>query len=100
MQVTVVIKHMFHPDEFAADPSYKAELESDVTAECAKLGPVDKARERGYGMCAAACGTLRAALGSLSHARLGLGWERLEAAASSLNGVSFLAGELVGWELC
>jgi hypothetical protein len=44
VQVTVVLKHMFHPDELMAEPSMKDDLEADITSECTKLGPIDKAR--------------------------------------------------------
>lgn len=37
-KTTVVLRHMFHPDEFAADFSLREQLEDDVTEEAAKLG--------------------------------------------------------------
>lgn len=43
LQVTVVLKGMFTPDEAAAGgASFATELETDVAAECAKLGKVEK----------------------------------------------------------
>jgi hypothetical protein len=41
--VTVVLKGLFTPDE-AADggPSFVTDLEADVTAECKKLGTIEK----------------------------------------------------------
>lgn len=41
-QVTVILKHMFHPNELMEEPSTMKDLETDITAECAKLGAVDK----------------------------------------------------------
>ncbi|KAL4431027.1 hypothetical protein ABPG75_006283 [Micractinium tetrahymenae] len=43
-QVTVILKHMFQPEEFIENPLAKEELEADVRSECAKLGKVDKLR--------------------------------------------------------
>ncbi|PSC73552.1 Splicing factor U2AF-associated 2 [Micractinium conductrix] len=43
-EVTVILKNMFHPDEFIENPFYKEELETDLKAECGKLGKVDKLR--------------------------------------------------------
>jgi len=43
-RVTVVIRGMFSPEEAAADASLAADLEADVQAEAAKLGPVEKVR--------------------------------------------------------
>jgi len=37
-KTTVVLRHMFHPDEFAADFTLQEQLEGDVTGEGAKLG--------------------------------------------------------------
>lgn len=42
IQVTVILKHMFSPEEFIENPLAKEELEGDVRSECAKLGKVDK----------------------------------------------------------
>jgi hypothetical protein len=41
-QVTVVVKNMFHPSEFKADPSLKDIMETDIKEEAEKLGPVVK----------------------------------------------------------
>ncbi len=41
-QVTVILKHLFSPEEFIENPLGKEELEADVRSECAKLGKVDK----------------------------------------------------------
>jgi len=38
----IVIKHMFEPKESWEDPNFFTELKEDITAECAKVGPVDK----------------------------------------------------------
>ncbi|KAL4426855.1 hypothetical protein ABPG77_006641 [Micractinium sp. CCAP 211/92] len=43
-QVTVILKHLFSPEEFIENPLGKEELEADVRSECAKLGKVDKLR--------------------------------------------------------
>jgi hypothetical protein len=43
-QVTVILRNMFHPDEFTEAPSYRTELEADIRSECCKLGKVDKVR--------------------------------------------------------
>jgi HIV Tat-specific factor 1 len=43
-QVTVILRNMFSPEEFAENPGYKEELEGDIRSECAKLGRVDKLR--------------------------------------------------------
>jgi hypothetical protein len=51
-QITVVLHHMFHPDDLLTDLNLAAELEEDLNAECGKLGKV--------GGCA--CGTPRASL--------------------------------------
>jgi hypothetical protein len=43
VQVTVVLKHLFTPDEAAeAGSSFATEMEADVTAECKKLGTIEK----------------------------------------------------------
>jgi len=42
VQVTVILRNMFHPDEFLENPFYKEELEADIRSECGKLGKVDK----------------------------------------------------------
>lgn len=44
VQVTVILKHMFTPDELIEEPSLKDDLVTDVTAECATMGAVDKVR--------------------------------------------------------
>lgn len=41
-KVTVVLRHMFEPDELLLDPDAVEQLEVDVSSECTKLGPVDK----------------------------------------------------------
>ena len=38
IRTTVVLRHMFHPDDFAADFALREQLEDDVTGEAAKLG--------------------------------------------------------------
>ncbi|GAX77606.1 hypothetical protein CEUSTIGMA_g5050.t1 [Chlamydomonas eustigma] len=43
-KVTVILKHMFTPDEFLENFMLAEELESDVRAECGKLGAVEKLR--------------------------------------------------------
>ncbi len=43
-QITVVLHHMFHPDDFLEDVSLAAELEEDLNAECGKLGKVSLPR--------------------------------------------------------
>ena len=42
VQVTVILEHMFTPAEFEEDPTLREELEADITAECGKMGKVDK----------------------------------------------------------
>lgn len=42
VQVTVILEHMFTPAEFEGDPTLREELEDDITAECGKMGKVDK----------------------------------------------------------
>ena len=44
LQVTVVLEHMFLPAEFEEEPTLREELEDDITAECGKMGKVDKVR--------------------------------------------------------
>lgn len=41
-QVTVVLKHMFSPDELEGHPELVTELEADILTECSKQGPIDK----------------------------------------------------------
>lgn len=41
-QVTVILERMFTPAEFEEDPTLREELEDDITAECGKMGKVDK----------------------------------------------------------
>ncbi|KAK9833990.1 hypothetical protein WJX81_001143 [Elliptochloris bilobata] len=43
-QVTVVLRNVFHPDDFVADPTLRDDLEGDMMSECAKLGAVDKVK--------------------------------------------------------
>ncbi len=47
-QVTVVLRNVFQPDDFEADPALREELEADMLSECAKLGAVDKVRALGF----------------------------------------------------
>lgn len=43
VQVTVVLKHMFDPDDAAkGGATFVSELEADVLSECSNLGAVDK----------------------------------------------------------
>lgn len=43
LQVTVVLKRLFTPDEAAEGGSaFVSEMEADVTAECKKLGTIEK----------------------------------------------------------
>ena len=42
LQVTVILSHMFSPDELAAEPHLAHELEADITSECVRLGPITK----------------------------------------------------------
>lgn len=37
-QITVILKHMFHPDEMAENPLLREDLEDDIKTECAKHG--------------------------------------------------------------
>ena len=53
-QVTVVLRNVFHPSEFEAEPTLHAELQADMLKECTKLGAVDKAR-RTHGRRPACC---------------------------------------------
>lgn len=41
-KITVIMKHMFHPNELTGQPQAHADLEEDIKEECGKLGPVDK----------------------------------------------------------
>lgn len=41
-QVTVILKHVFTPDELIENPLLREELEGDIREECGKLGKVDK----------------------------------------------------------
>ncbi|KAL0480327.1 hypothetical protein AKO1_007075 [Acrasis kona] len=41
---SVILKHMFTPDEFAQEPLLREELKQDIKGECEKLGPVEKIR--------------------------------------------------------
>ncbi|MEW5300089.1 MAG: hypothetical protein WDW36_003045 [Sanguina aurantia] len=43
-KVTVVLKHMYEPDELLGEPQAEDDLEDDIKAECGKLGVVDKVR--------------------------------------------------------
>ncbi|KAK9820468.1 hypothetical protein WJX72_010675 [[Myrmecia] bisecta] len=43
-QVTVILKHMFHPDEFVTEPGLMGDLEDDIKTECSKQGPVDRVK--------------------------------------------------------
>ena len=45
----MVLKHMFRPEEFLENFTLSEELEEDVTAECKKLGAIEKVRVRGFG---------------------------------------------------
>ncbi len=40
----MVLRNVFHPSEFEAEPALHSELQADMLKECAKLGAVDKAR--------------------------------------------------------
>ncbi len=40
----VVLKHMFHPDDFTTDPLLKQELRDDIQQECNKFGVVERVR--------------------------------------------------------
>jgi hypothetical protein len=43
--VTVVLKHLFTPDDAEeGGASFVSDLEADVTAECEKLGTIEKVR--------------------------------------------------------
>ena len=42
--MTVVLRNVFHPDDFVAEPTLRQDLEADMLSECAKLGAVDKVR--------------------------------------------------------
>ena len=45
LQVTVILKHMFRPEEFEIEPELKEALAADITSECTKLGKIEKARQ-------------------------------------------------------
>ena len=47
--VTVVLRNMFHPNEFLGQPGMAEELEADVKAECSKMGAVEKVSWGGTG---------------------------------------------------
>ena len=47
-QVTVVLRNVFQPNDFEAEPALREELEADMLSECAKLGAVDKVRALGF----------------------------------------------------
>ncbi len=38
LKTTVVLRRMFHPSEFDADPTLREQLHEDVTGEAKKLG--------------------------------------------------------------
>ena len=42
MQVTVILKNLFHPDDFIEEPTLLKDLEADILEECTKIGRVDK----------------------------------------------------------
>ena len=42
--MTVVLRNVFHLDDFGAEPTLRDDLEADMLSECAKLGAVDKVR--------------------------------------------------------
>ncbi len=46
LQVTVILKHMFRPEQFEIEPELKEALDADITSECTKLGKIEKARQR------------------------------------------------------
>lgn len=50
-----MLRNVFQPDDFEAEPALREELEADMLSECAKLGAVDKVRAQGF-----ACGQGRA----------------------------------------
>lgn len=43
-QVTVILRHMFEPSEFAENPFYREELERDLREEAGRLGKLEKLR--------------------------------------------------------
>ena len=45
LQVTVILKHMFRPEEFEIEPELKEALDADITSECTKLGKIEKVRQ-------------------------------------------------------
>lgn len=38
----MILERMFTPAEFEEDPTLREELEDDISAECGKMGKVDK----------------------------------------------------------
>ena len=42
VQVTVILLHLFDPAELQEQADLEKELESDITSECGKMGPVQK----------------------------------------------------------
>eukprot|EP00958_Prasinococcus_capsulatus_P012724 scaffold1281_cov265-Prasinococcus_capsulatus_cf.AAC.5 len=42
MQTAVVMRNMFSLDDLATSPTFRSELEAEVAAECATLGPVER----------------------------------------------------------
>jgi HIV Tat-specific factor 1 len=40
-QITVILKRVFHPDEFIEDPELEADLKRDILGEASKLGVVE-----------------------------------------------------------
>jgi hypothetical protein len=54
--VTVVLKHLFTSDDAEeGGASFVSELEADVTAECKKLGTIEKVSVRGVHTVVAFC---------------------------------------------
>lgn len=43
-QITVVMKHVFHPDEFIEDPELEDDLKKDILGEASKLGVVESVK--------------------------------------------------------
>ena len=41
-QVTVILKHMFQPSEFAENPFFREELERDLRGEAGRCGKLEK----------------------------------------------------------
>ena len=46
--MTVILKHMFKPEEFDIEPELKEALHADISSECAKLGKVEKVRRQAH----------------------------------------------------